>query len=166
VTVTVLVVTTAASRTWRIRRPVVVGGSVVLVVVVLAALIWWLTVRSPSRPAPSLEDAEVLVTDVRLSRADPSYTVESVVAVVHGDQAFLRVRLTWAEDDPGDGSELHQVPVLGATVTHHEPYAGLTAACGQTGSAAPPMTDGPETLELPCEGLLVPDDVATVELTG
>jgi hypothetical protein len=29
---------------------------------------------------------------------------------------------------------------------------------------APPKIQGPETLELSCEGFLVPSDVATVEL--
>lgn len=149
------------------RRRLVLVLAAVLLVVGAVVLIRPLTVRSPSGPAPSGDDAEVLVTHVELDDPDPAYTVASVVAVVQGDQAFLRVRLVWSDDDaPEEGSELHQVPVLGATVTHHEPYAGLTAACGLTGSVAPPQAQGPQTLDLPCEGLLVPGDVATVELTG
>ncbi|HEY0240298.1 MAG TPA: hypothetical protein VGC37_16815 [Friedmanniella sp.] len=144
---------------------VVVGVCAVLLVVVLAAVVVRRVGRSQPQPSPSTEDAQVLVTHVELQQRDRSYTVASVVAVVQGDRAFLRVKLLWPDDDAGADAELHQVPVMGATVTHHEPYAGLTAACGQTGSVAPPQVRGPVTLELPCEGLLVPDDVATVELS-
>ena len=155
---------TTGTRTRPTRRLVVLGAVVVLVVL-LAAVVWSRVGRSDEQPDPPAADTQVLLTDVELQQTDPAYTVESVVAVLQGDRAFLRVQLLWPDDDAGDGSALHQVPLMGATVTHHEPYAGLTAACGLTGSVAPPKIAGPVTLELPCDGLLVPEDVDTVELT-
>ncbi|GAB2571786.1 hypothetical protein GCM10009593_06750 [Microlunatus antarcticus] len=138
-----------------------IGAAAVVLVVLLVLLVRCVTSGPASSSGPSAGDAEVLVTDVELPQTDPAYTVASVVAVVQGDRAFLRVSLIWPDDD----TELHQVPLMGATVTHHAPYAGLTAACGLTDSVAPPRIEGPATLELSCTGLLVPADVATVELT-
>ena len=56
------------------------------------------------------------------------------------------------------------MPPLSATVTHAEPYAGLTATCGTDAAVERPPEAVTLEVRLPCQGLLAPEDVATVEL--
>lgn len=147
----------------RHRRAVV---AVVVTLVVLAALVpvlvWWVG-RSGAQTPASSDDADVLLTNVQVDQNDDSYTITSVEAVTRGDDAFLRLRLMWSED-ADDSSDLRKIPAFGADVLLHEPYAGLTASCGASGVTTAPAGSRNATVELPCSGLLVPDDVASVAL--
>lgn len=152
----------AAAPLRRWRSVVLLTG---VVLVVLALLAWWLVGHRPAPPerAADADDATATVRDVSYDQSDTAYVVESVDAVVQGGQGFLRLRIRWV-DDPGDATGGQAVPALSATVTHAEPYAGLTATCGtDTGVERGPQVVTAE-VRLPCSGLLVPEDVATVEL--
>jgi hypothetical protein len=148
------------------RRRVALAAAALLVVL---ALVGWVVVghrpaaQERGADANDAADSRATIHDVSFNPSDTAYVVESVDAVVQGGQGFLRLRIRWV-DDPEDASSGQAVAALSATVTHAEPYAGLTATCGTDAA----VERGPEEvtmeLRLPCQGLLVPEDVATVEL--
>ena len=149
----------SATTAVRTRRWVLVLVALaVLLVVTLVVSTGLGRLRSSGAAA---EDSDVLVQDVSVQQTDPSYTVESVRAVVQGDRAFLAVRITWP-DDPRDGASVRATPVLSGTVLHRGSSTGLETICGADPNH--PVPDTSEGTVLPCTGILVPQDVTSVAL--
>jgi hypothetical protein len=143
-----------SAATLKTRRSSLLVVLVLVVAAVVLLLGWPRTGRAPARDEPT--DSDVSVRDFSVQRTDASYLVESVHAVVQGDRAFLRVRISWP-DESDDAGTSHAVPALSGTVLHEEPYAGMTATCGV--DQAPPDAPSPANVDLVCSGLLVPDRV-------
>jgi hypothetical protein len=149
----------AAPLTRRSAPLVALGALLVLVVAAALLLAWPPTGRG--RGPDEAADSDVQVRDVSVQQTDGSYLLESVHAVVQGDRAFLRVRISWP-DESDDAGATHAVPALSGTVLHGAPYAGATATCGTPADL--PDAPSPVTVELDCSGLLVPAQVVSVEL--